>query len=180
MRSKTSFLRALQLGLLVLAGGIAMLAQGRSPMHFRGTLDDLTPSNVSGPWQMNGTWSLDLNGDSGTANFFAALTMVRSDLGVTVSGNGNLDDPAQRKAHTHHFVLSGTVTPLANGFEITGPITITANGNFPPPFGPSSTATIDITGGNSVAYSNIKLALSGDAAAHFGSQAINGVVRNAE
>jgi hypothetical protein len=70
------------------------------------------------------------------------------------------------------------VTPLANGFQVTGAATITGNGNFPPPFGGSSTLQINITGGNSVAFSNIQLTLTGDAAAHFGSQPVNGVVRS--
>ena len=36
---------------------------------------------------------------------------------------------------------------------------------------------IDITGGNTVAFSNIKLTFGGDAVAHFGAQPVNGVVR---
>lgn len=100
--------------------------------------------------------------------------MVRSDLGVT-----DLNSAKQRSVHTHHITLvDGAVTPLANGFEVTGPVTITANGNFPPPFGTPSTATIDIVGGNSVAFSNIKVTLTGAAVAHFGPQPINGVVRS--
>jgi hypothetical protein len=165
-----------QIGVLVLAVSLSALAQNPQPVHFRGTINDFTPASVGGPWEMSGTWSLDLNGDSGEANFSAALTMVRSDLGVT-----DLNSAKQRSAHTHHLtVVGGTVTPIANGFEVTVPITITANGNFPPPFGTPSTATIDITGGNTVALSNIKVTLAGAAATHFGSQPINGVVRSAE
>jgi hypothetical protein len=159
---------------VVLAISIGAVAQTPNPVHFRGTINDFTPANVGGPWQVSGTWSLKLNGDSGTADFSAALTMVRSDLGVT-----DLNSTAQRKAHTHHVILvGGTVTPIAGGFQVTGPVTITGNGTYPPPFGPSSTATINITGGNTVTFSNIQLILSGDAATHFGSQAINGVVHN--
>jgi len=164
-----------RIGALVLVS-VALLAQDPQPVHFRGTINDFTPASVGGPWEMSGTWSLDLNGDSGEANFSAVLTMVRSDLGVT-----DLNSAKQRSAHTHHMTLiGGTVTPVANGFEVTGPITITANGNFPPPFGIPSTATIDVTGGNTVAFSNIKVTLTGAAVAHFGSQPINGVVRSAK
>jgi len=165
-----------RIGILVTAMSVASLAQSQNPVHFRGTINDFTPANVGGPWQVSGTWSLKLNGDSGTADFSAALTMVRSDLGVT-----DLNSAAQRKAHTHHVILvGGTVAPIGGGFQVTGAVTITANGSYPPPFGPSSTATINITGGNNVTFSNIQLILSGDAALHFGSQAINGVVRNVE
>ncbi len=102
--------------------------------------------------------------------------MVHSDLGVT-----DLNSAKQRSAHTHHLTLvGGTVTPLANGFEVTGPVTITANGNFPPPFGTPSTATVDVVGGNSLAFSNIKVTLTGAAVVHFGSQPINGVVLSAK
>ena len=164
-----------RIGALVLVS-IGLVAQTPQPVHFNGTINDFTPASVGGPWEISGTWSLDLQGDSGEANFSAALTMVRSDLGVT-----DLNSAKQRSAHTHHMTLvGGTVTPLANGLEVTGPVTIRANGNFPPPFGTPSTATIEIVGGNSVAFSNIKVTLMGAAVAHFGPQPINGVVRSAK
>ena len=172
MKSKNFWWLA-QIGVLV-AASISALAQTPQTVHFNGTVNDFTPASVGGPWEISGTWSLDLNGSSGTANFSAALTMVRSDLGVT-----DLNSATQRSAHTHHLTLvNATVTPLAHGFEVTGPIRITANGNFPPPFGTPSTATIDIVGGNTVVFSNIKVTLTGAAAAHFGPQPINGVVRS--
>jgi hypothetical protein len=75
-------------------------------------------------------------------------------------------------------LVDGAVTFLpGGGIEVTGPATITANGNFPPPFGPSSTLTIEITGGNGVPYSNLKVTFIGDAQTQFGMQAVNGVVR---
>jgi hypothetical protein len=166
-----------QIGVFVIALSMGALAQ--NPVNFQGSIRDFTPaSNVSGPWEITGEWFLHLNGNSGTADFSAALTMVRSDEGVLINGGGNLDDPKGRNAHTHHIILTGgTVTPITNGFEVTGAATITGNGNFPPPFGPNNTLTIDIVGGNTVAPSNIKLTLSGDAVKHFGAQVINGVVR---
>jgi hypothetical protein len=175
MKSKAFWLVA-HIGVLVLAVSIGALAQTPTLMNFRGLINDYTPASVSGPWEVRGQWSLKVKGDSGTADFSAALTMVRSDLGVT-----DLNSPAARNAHTHHItVVDGTVTPLTNGFRVSGPATITGNGNYPPPFGGSSTLQIDIVGGNSVAYSNIKLTFGGDAAGHFGSQVVNGVVRSAK
>lgn len=172
MKSK-DFWRVARIGALVLVS-VGALAQAPQPVHFSGTIHDFTPASVGGPWEVSGTWSLNLKGVSGLANFSAALTMVRSDLGVT-----DLNSASQRNAHTHHFTLAGgTVTALANGFEVTGPVTITGNGNFPPPFGTPSYATIDIVGGNNVAFSNIKVTLTGAAAAHFGPQPLNGVVQS--
>jgi len=127
--------------------------------------------------QIGGEWSLELKGEPDKADFSAALTMVHSDLGVT---GGDLNTPKARNAHTHHVTLvDGTVEPLTNGFRVTGTAIITANGVFPPPFGASSSVQIDITGGDSVTYSNIQMTFSGDAPAHFGAQPINGVVRSA-
>ena len=176
MKNKAFWLVA-HIGVLVLAVSIGALAQTPTATSFRGVINDYTPQSIAGqvvgPWEVRGQWSLKVNGQSGTAGFSAALTMVRSDLGVT-----DLNSPAARNAHTHHITMvDGTVTPLANGFRVSGPATITGNGNYPPPFGGSSTLQIDIVGGNSVTYSNIKLTFGGDAAGHFGSQVVNGVVR---
>jgi hypothetical protein len=175
-----------RIGVLALAS-VGALAQTSQIEHFEGTINDYTPAaNIAGPWEIGGGWSLDLRDNSRIANFSAALTMVRTDMGVilngtSTSGGGSLDVPAQRLAHTHHLSLvNGTVTLIPNGFEVTGPITITGNGKYPPPFGTPSTATIDITGGNLVSASNIKITLAGAATTHFGSQPINGVVRSAK
>jgi hypothetical protein len=168
-----------QVGVLVCGVGINCLAQRAPNLHFRGTISDYTPATGGGPWEVRGQWSLKINRD-GKAEFTAALNMERSDLGVMQSGGGDLNNPADRNAHTHHLKLvDGTVTFLPGGaIEVTGPATITANGNFPPPFGPSSTLTIEISGGNSVLYSNLKVTFAGDAQTHFGMQAVNGVVRS--
>lgn len=175
MKCKAFWLVA-QVGMVLLVGSISTLAQSPGEVHLRGSINDYTPASVGGPWQITGQWSLNLHGQSGSADFAASVTMVRSDLGVT-----DLNSPSQRHAHTHHILLAnGTVTPIANGFRVTGAATITANGNFPPPFGPSSTLEIDVVGGNTVAPSNINLTLTGDAVVHFGSQPINGVVSNGE
>lgn len=165
-----------QIAALVLMVSFSALAQAPRQIKLSGLISDYTLLSGGGPWDVRGEWSLTLKGNSGKADFSAALAMVHSDLGVTLN-NGSLDDPAARNPHTHHIALvNGTVTPLSNGFRVTGKAIITANGNFPPPFGGGSTLQIDVTGGNSVLPSNIKLFFGGDAAKHFGSQAVNGVV----
>ncbi len=160
------------IGVLVLAVSIGALAQSPKQFKLSGLINDYTPANLAGPWEIRGDWSMNLKGESGKASFSAALTMEHSDLGVS-----DLNSPAQRSAHTHHITLvNGTVTPIANGFRVTGTAMITGNGNYPPPFGGNSTLQIDVIGGNSLALSNIKVTFGGDAATHFGTQAVNGVV----
>src|SRR5450755_225080 len=64
-----------------LAVGLAP-AQDLRLVHFKGVINDYSPSTVSGgPWEIRGTWSLDVE-RSGTANFSADLTMETSDYGV--------------------------------------------------------------------------------------------------
>jgi hypothetical protein len=178
MKNK-SFRLAVRIGVLVLAVSIGALAQAPKHMIFRGLISDYTPQTINsqpvGTWEMRGVWSLKVKGWDGKADFSAALAMVHSDLGVT---GGDLNSSVARGAHTHHITLvDATVTPLANGFRVSGPAIVTGNGAFPAPFGPNSALQIDITGGNTIAYSNIQLTFTGDAVKHFGSQPINGVVR---
>ena len=45
-----------------------------------------------------------------------------------------------------------------------------------PPFGTNSTLQVDVTGGDLVAYSNVTLTFGGDAAKHFGTNPVAGVV----
>ncbi len=177
MNSK-AFSWAVRIAALVLVVGTGALAQTPKHTKFLGAINDFTPATVSGPWEVRGHWSLMVKGDSGKADFSAALTMLRSDLGVIQNGGGDLNNPKDRNAHTHHITLvDGDVTPILNGFRVTGTATITGNGTFPPPFGPSSSLQIDITGGNSVEFSNIAVTFEGDAVGHFGSQPLHGVVR---
>ncbi|HZQ19041.1 MAG TPA: hypothetical protein VFA90_09985 [Terriglobales bacterium] len=95
------------------------------------------------------------------------------------SGGGDLNNPAERNAHTDHITLvDGTVTALSNGIEITnGTVTVTANGSVSPPFGGDSALKIDIKGGNSVTFSNVMVTFMGDAQKHFGMSPLSGVVR---
>jgi hypothetical protein len=169
----------------ILAGMVVAVGAGapaQTPEHvvFSGTINDFTPATgVGGPWEVRGHWSLIVKGPSGKADFSAALTMERSDQGVILNGGGDLNNPADRMAHTHNITLvNGALTPITNGYEWTGPATITANGTFPPPFGSAiPTLTIDITGGNTVPFSNITLLFGAPASGHFGMAPLHGVVR---
>jgi len=135
----------------------------------------------------SGSWSLVVKCKHGkgvcSADFSAALTMERSDEGITENGHGdfNGDNPADRMAHTHHITLAdGQVTTITGGIEIKGPAMVSGNGAFPPPFQTNkdlSALTIDITGGNAVDFSNIALTFGDQAAGHFGTLPLHGVVR---
>jgi hypothetical protein len=180
MKSKT-FNRTIRiLAVMALAAGAGALAQTPKYITASGTINDFTPADpVSGPYEVRGHWSLTVNSQFGKADFSAALTMERSDLGVVQNGGGDLDNPADRNAHTHHITLvGGGITPIPNGFEVTGYATITLNGAFPPPFGSVlPKLTIDITGGNTVLFSNISVLFGDPASGHFGTQPLHGVVR---
>jgi hypothetical protein len=163
---------------LMLAVATGALAQGPRHITFAGTLNDYTPASDAGPYEVRGHWSLCLDW-SGKADFSAALTMERSDMGVLQNGASDLNNPTVRNAHTHHITLvGGTVTAIPNGFQVVGKATITANGTFPPPFGSElPTLTIQITGGNTVPLSNITVLFGSPAAGHFGMNPLHGVVR---
>lgn len=183
---KNKALRCAMRILPVLALAMGSGAQAQTPQHmkFTGVIGDYTPAStpttVAGPWEVRGTWTMTVNGNSGKADFSAALTMVRSDLGVMQNG-GDLNNPSYRNAHTHNITLTGgAVTAVqTGGFQVTGAATITGNGAFPPPFGGNSTLTIVVSGGNSVTYSNIAVTFQDDSAAHFGTSPLHGVVRSA-
>lgn len=191
---------------LALAAGTSALAQ--APKHnteFSGTLNDYTtassPATVKGPWEVRGHWSLFVNARSGKANFSAALTMERSDLGVMANGVATstdtniLNNAANRNAHTHHItIVNAEVTEIPGGFEVKGPAVITINGMFPAPFQTAGVAlsddpvaTIDITGAmgvkgiagseHDIVFSNISVSLGDPATAHFGANPLHGVVR---
>lgn len=164
-------------GVLVLASSMVAMAQGPTRVRFEGLINDYSPEAISptGPWEIRGVWELALAGSSGKADFSAELTMVRSDYWV-LTNNADPDDPSARMPHTHHITLvDGTVTALANGFRVSGPVSVTGNGN-PAPFGATSTLQIDLIGGSLVAPSNVRLTFDGDATAHFGTQSLDGVV----
>src|ERR1700760_3395156 len=162
-----------------LAIGVCAVAQTPRHLELRGTLSDYTtqdmPATVAGPWEVRGTWSLFVRGEK--ADFSAALTMVHSDEGVLKNGAGDYDTGKGRNPHTHHVTLvGGEVSAITGGFRITGgQVTITANGNNPPPFGANNALQIDVVGGNTVDPSNISVTFLDDAGGHFGAQPLHGV-----
>jgi uncharacterized Zn-binding protein involved in type VI secretion len=182
--------RRVSLSIALTLGAGLVLAQDLRQVHFKGVINDYSPSTVSGgPWEIRGTWTVDVE-RSGTANFSADLTMQTSDYGITDTTQVDPTNPATRSPHTHHIGMTNaavgydtTVCPVNNppttgsGVVITGTATTTANGG-PAPFeskGPS-TIQICITGGSTVSFSNVSLVYTGPATGHFGPQAIHGVV----
>ena len=152
----------LPLALLLLLGG-TVEAQG--PNNLAGVINHITANlDGSGPWYITGDWEVKVKGKSGRADVAIALSMVRQ-----------LNE-AVRQPHTHHIGLqNGEVTTFANGIRITGTPDATTNGSAFAPFA-GSTIQVDITGGDSVRYSNIAVTFTGGAAGHFGSAPIQGVV----
>ncbi|MGE0460624.1 MAG: hypothetical protein AB7Q16_04575 [Vicinamibacterales bacterium] len=139
-------------------------AQPAAPTKVEGVFHDYTADlDASGPWQLVGDWSATLKGASGKVDVVASLSMVRSDT-------------SPRSAHTHHVgLIDGEVTVLPNGYRITGAATITSNGAVAPFSG--SPAVLEITGNTAVPLAKVTLTFQGAAAAHFGDQPIDGVVR---
>jgi hypothetical protein len=174
--------------ILALTAGTGALAEPPNPTVLRGVINDYTPASTGGPWEVRGHWSLVLKEKRGRANckadFSAALTMERSDEGITENGHGDFNgvDPMDRMAHTHHITMSDVeVTAISGGIQVTGPATITVNGAYPPPFGPGPfPLTIAITGGNTVTFSNISLVFGTPASSHFGTLPLHGVVRSSK
>jgi hypothetical protein len=174
---------------LTLAAGL-VLAQDLRVVHFKGVINDYSPSTVSGgPWEIRGPWSLDVQ-RSGTANFSADLTMETSDYGITGATQVDPTNPATRSPHTHHISMTNatvsydtSVCPAnspattGSGVVVTSTATTTGNGG-PAPFEAKGTSSIQlcITGGTEVEFSNMTLVYTGPATGHFGPQAIHGVV----
>jgi len=171
------------------------------PTHFSGVLSDYTPSSVNGtpikgaPYEMHGRWTLDLNAARSKATFSAAIAMETSEV---MNTDPNFD-PGKLGAHTHHIsVMDGVVHdgPMdwktmcpsfspspTGGFAVTGSAYVTGNGiNLP--LGNPSPVTICILGGSNtlvpgsayVELANFTLTIGSPASAHFGPQAIHGVV----
>ncbi len=180
----------------------------RLPENFSGLLNDYTPPapTVSGgPYEMHGRWSLRLH-DRSPAVFVAEMTMETADF-ANMDPN---HDPTKLGPHTHHISVTDGVLhddpsdpiswkancpafkpPVSDGFVVTGTAYITGNGGNPP-FGNPSQVTICILGGTQsatiagpqafVEFSNFTLSFAATslASAHFGTQAINGVVTRCE
>lgn len=154
--------------LLVFAFVLSAGAQVPSRMKMSGLIDS------SGPWKIAGEWSVHLEGNSGKADFNATLNMLRSDYWLIQTSTPN--NPAGINYHTHHVTVEDAdVTTIANGIQLTGMATITANGSVAP-VSPSP-VTITITGGDALDFSNISITFGGKAASHFGSDPLTGMVR---
>jgi len=111
---------------LTLAVGLVP-AQDLRLVHFKGAINDYSPSTVSGgPWEIRGLWSLDVE-RSGTANFSADLTMETSDYGISGTTQVDPANPATRSPHTHHISMTNatvsydTAVCPANNPATTGP-----------------------------------------------------------
>src|SRR5580704_9479936 len=164
---------------LMLAAASGVLAQSSTSTQFSGAIDDYTPASTvmpMGPWEMHGSWTLTLDGQTGKGDFSAALTMELSDYTRNSSNVDSASGTDSRMQHTHHITIQGgTVTQIATGgFELAGPASVTKDGS-PAPF-PASTLSVTITGGKTVEFSNITLQFQGGAPVHFGPQLIHGVV----
>lgn len=185
-------------------GAQTSAAAGRPPnlpTHFSGLLSDYTPSSVNGtpikgaPYEMHGRWTLDLNPTRSKATFSAAIAMETSEV---VNTDPSFD-PGKLGAHTHHISVTGgvihdgpmdwkTMCPAfspspTGGFAVTGSAYVTGNG-ISLPLGNPSPVTICILGGTNtlvpntayVELANFTLTIGSPASAHFGPQAIHGVV----
>jgi hypothetical protein len=204
MKGKALLWMVSAVAVVVLAVTILARAQAPTPVHFSGLINDFTPETIGGnpvgPWEMHGTWSLDLKGKSGLADFSAAMTMEHSDYAV-VDGVDKADDPSNsdaRASHTHHITMKdATVSYITNtcpvyppptattnpGFMVTGSAYITGNGS-PATFSKNNTVLsmlqVCVNGGTDVPFSNVTLVFGSPASGHFGSQAIHGFVRESK
>ena len=149
----------LPIALLLLSATLG--AQG--PGHLTGIINHYTANlDGNGPWYIAGDWSVTIKGNSGRADVAIALSMVRE-----------LNEAA-RQPHTHHIGLTNGEARVVDGvLRITGTPDATTNGNSA--FA-GSTIQVDISGGNSVPYSNISVTFTGGAAGHFGAAPLQGVV----
>jgi hypothetical protein len=194
METKTLWWAVKGVAVVVLGIAVSALAWPRTPSRLAGVINDYTPiAGTTTAYEVRGPWSLNLNADSGTAEFSAALTMELSVLGQS---SANVQG-AVLLQHTHHITMKdATVTynpsdcpphaantpPYVSRIEVKGSATVAANGGpFPPPPATPepSELKVCIDGGTDVAYSNITLSFGTPASGHFGSQAIHGVVRDA-
>jgi len=197
MKNKALLWMVSAVAVVMLAVSMGALAQAPTPTHFSGLVNDYTPATVAGklvgPYVMHGTWTLDLKGRSGLADFSAAMTMELAEYTVVNGVVTMFDDPAARVAHTHHITMKDAPVSYATGmcpvnapattnpgFMVSGPAYITGNGA-PAPFSKGDTVLsmlqVCVNGGSDVPFSNVTLVLGAPASGHFGAQAIHGVVR---
>jgi len=182
-----------QVGVFVLAVNIGALAQNwtpdRLPEKFSGQINAYTPTTTkapTGPYEIRGSWSMNLKREGTKADFSAAVNMILSDGWVLTNSTVPPNfDPSTRNAHTHHiWMTDAEVTMLPNNaIQVSGTATVTLNGG-PTPFAQQSPLTVVITGGGTgpddVEYSNVTLTFTGPASGHFGTEPLPGVVRKVE
>ncbi|MGH9522428.1 MAG: hypothetical protein ACRD3E_07845 [Terriglobales bacterium] len=180
----------------IVALSAGAVAQNPQPDKFSGTISDYTTG--AQVWEMRGTWSVKVNGNSGNADFAAELNMEHSDLGLINGATG-------RVPHTHHITMTDAqvisdasyvasncpsahyAPPTTTGFAVVGMASVTGNGAFAPfaKTGQLSQLTVCVTGASQVGFSNVTLVFPATypdgttpnpASTHFGTQPINGVV----
>jgi len=186
-------LKLTQMAFLALALSSVVMAQTRTQVNLRGTINDYNPFS-NGQYEMRGTWSLKVNVAFDKAEFSAALNMEHSDLWMI---SNHTTDTTVRDPHTHHITMKHAqvifdqtyveskcptahyVVATTIGFAVIGMASITGDGGHAPfaPNGELSPLTVCVTGGTQVAFSNVTLVLGSPASNHFGTQPINGVVR---
>jgi hypothetical protein len=162
--------------------GVHALAQevgDEAPLtHVAGTFNDyvwVEATQGFGPWHVTGEWSARVNTHGGKGVFIGSLLGVRSDLWVWQTG-ANPANPALRSPHTHHVSLpDADVTVMSNGIRLEGTAILTVNGSVAGYSGEK--VRVDITGGNGIRYSNIRLTfLEQGGIDHFGPQPYEGLV----
>jgi hypothetical protein len=179
MKGKMFDWRAGAIAVLTLMVSLGAQAQDSAHKTFKGVINAFTPpTSATGPYEIRGPWSLTLKRDGTKADFSAALDMELTE-GWALTKNGGDLDPSARGAHTHHITLvDAEVTPITNGFKVTGPAAFTLNGGPAPPAVAPSNVVIEITGGSDVKYSNLTLTFEAPGSNHFGSEPLPGVVRS--
>jgi hypothetical protein len=177
MKSKSLLWATRIIALLVVVGVTGVIAGTRAPNHFAGVINDYTAvAGGTGPWEVRGPWTLNVNERTGNADFSAAVSMELTDFALSGASIGT----STRTQHTHHLTVEGgTVKTITGGFEVTGPVTIDKDGGTAPKSIQGSSLVIDITGGTLVEFSNVALTFEDGAAGHFGTTPLHGVVRKA-
>src|SRR5271167_4352902 len=139
--------RIFAVAVLAVAASAQAQAQAPTPNHFSGILNDYTAATgVGGPWEMHGTWSLDLKRGSDKADFSVVMTMEHPDYWVLANpaaptippappATPTVDNPGLRSPHTHHLTMTdATVSSDPASLALC------------PPDSPASTARFVVTG----------------------------------
>jgi hypothetical protein len=187
---------AVLLSAVSLVAGVSAWAEDHAPIHFAGLLNDYVPATSTAPlYEMHGTWTMDIDARSGTADFDIQMTMAN--FAATSTGGVDPTQPGQTP-HTHHIRMTripvtpnstdcpAYKTPTFGGFQFTGQVSlITGNGSdlSVDPAPPTSQLQVCVTGGQgegSIPFSNITVTFVPNSLAikHFGAQPIHGVVRS--